>query len=224
MEEQLSFDLPALPALGREAFFVSPSNALALALLDQPGNWPNGKMALIGEPGSGKTHLTSVWAAQTGARVIAAADLPGSDIAALVQGPIAVEDIDTIAGQLEAETALFHLHNLAAAERHALLVSARLAPQQIAFALPDLASRLQAAQIATLEAPDDALLAAVLMKLFADRQINPAPGLVPFLVRRIDRSFAAAQALVEQLDRAALAEGKPMTRALASAVLNAQSD
>ncbi len=220
MNTQLSFDLPARAALGRDDFFISPSNALAVALIDTPDTWSNGRLLLIGPKGSGKTHLAHVWAAQSGAQIVAAKDLNETEVPDLLVGPVVIEDADQIAGQRDRETALFHLHNLAQAEGQALLITAHSAPQRWSLSLPDLASRLQAVQIAKLDAPDDTLLTALLMKLFADRQLNPAPDVIPFLSLRIDRSFAAAQQIVATLDRAALEAKRPMTRAFVSATLD----
>ena len=70
MAQQLSFDLPARPALGRDAFFVADSNALAVAAIDGWRDWAGGKLVLVGPAGSGKTHLSHVWAADTGANRI----------------------------------------------------------------------------------------------------------------------------------------------------------
>lgn len=219
MSEQLSFDLPARAALGRDDFFVTRSNALAVALIDAPQSWSNGKLLLIGPEGAGKTHLAHVWAAQSGAQIISARDLNEDAVPDLLRGPVVVEDVEQIAGQRTHEIALFHLHNLAGAEGKPLLLSARNAPQRWALTLPDLESRLQALQIAQLDAPDDTLLSAVMMKLFADRQLNPAPDVIPFLTKRIDRSFAAAQNIVTALDKAGLDAKRPLTRAFAAAVL-----
>jgi chromosomal replication initiation ATPase DnaA len=220
MSTQLSFDLPARTALGRDDFFISPSNALAVAMIDTPDTWSNGKLLLIGPKGSGKTHLAHVWAAQSGARIISALTLQEDDVPDLLRTPLVIEDIDQITKDHALETALFHLHNLAQAEGRALLLTAKFQPQHWGLTLPDLASRLQAIQTATLEAPDDTLLTAVLMKLFADRQLNPAPDVIPFLALRIDRSFAAAQQVVAALDKAALDAGRAITRAFASAALD----
>lgn len=219
MARQLTFDLPVRAALGRADFFVSPSNALALAALDAPGGWPAGKLMLIGPAGAGKSHLAQVWATTEAAEVIAATDL-----AARASPPqtraVVVEDADRIAGIAAAETALFHLHNLVLAEGGRLVITARTAPGRWPMVLPDLASRLQATATARLGPPDDALLAAVLAKLFADRQIRVPPSLIRWLVARMDRSFAAADALVASLDAAALAAGRPISLALARSVLD----
>lgn len=217
---QLTFDLPARPALGREDFFVSPANAQAVALIEGWHDWPARKLVLCGPKGAGKTHLAHVWAGLSGAQIIDADELESSDIAALAEGPVAIEDAAGIAGRPEAEEALFHLHNLVLAEGHALLVTAGSPPRRWGLALPDLASRMEAALLARLEAPDDALLAAVLAKLFADRQLAPSPDCVPYLARRIERTFEAAHTIVAEIDARALASGRRVTRALAAEVLD----
>ena len=218
MGEQLTFDLPVRPALGREDFFVSPANALAVATLDQPELWPNGKLLLIGPEGAGKTHLAMVFAARTGAQVIEAGDLAAADLpeaAALV-----IENADTAAGDPDAETALFHLHNHMTGRGGLLLLTAARAPRDWGLTLPDLQSRMEATATATLLPPDDALLGAVLVKLFADRQLQVAPGFIRWLVRRIDRSFATARAVVAALDAEALATKRPINSTLAATLLD----
>lgn len=218
MGEQLTFDLPVRPALGREDFFVSPANALAVTTLDQPELWPNGKLLLIGPEGAGKTHLAMVFAARTGAQVIEAGDLAAADLpeaAALV-----IENADTVAGDTAAETALFHLHNHMTGRGGLLLLTAARAPRDWGLTLPDLQSRMEATATATLLPPDDALLGAVLVKLFADRQLQVAPGFIRWLVRRIDRSFATARAVVAALDAEALATKRPINSTLAATLLD----
>lgn len=220
MAEQLSFELPRKTALGREDFFVSPSNALAVALIDAPGAWPGGRLVLSGPAGAGKTHLAHVWAAQTGARIVAATGLTDDRVPSLAQGPVAVEDVPGIAADHQAQTALFHLHNLVLAQGQPLLLTGRDAPHRWGLSLPDLQSRVCGAQHVALEPPDDALLAAVLTKLFSDRQIAPRPDVIPFLVRRIERSFQAAADIVDRLDRGTLAAGRTLTRPIAKRLLD----
>ena len=220
MAEQMTFELPVKTALGRDDFFVSPINALAVQMLENWPAWPNHKLALIGSKGAGKTHLVQVWATDTGATVLPARDLPKADIPALVDAPIAIEDIREIATDMPAQEALFHLHNLTQAHGTPLLLTADIAPNHWGLTLPDLQSRMTATTITTLPAPDDALLAAVLVKLFADRQITVQPDLIAYLLKRMDRSFDAAGRLVAALDKSALSKGKPITRKLAATVLD----
>ncbi len=221
MTRQLILDLPVRPALGRDDFFVSPANARALAVLDAPQSWPQGKLLLIGPPGAGKSHLAAVWAAKFGAAVVQARDLAEATVPGFArQAAIAVEDAQRIAGLPELETALFHLHNLCLASGGHLLLTAGQPVKAWGLQLADLTSRLQATAVARLEAPDDALLAAVLVKLFADRQVSVAPPLIAYLVARIERSFASARQLVAALDARALAQGRPINRSLAAEVLD----
>ncbi|THD75803.1 chromosomal replication initiator DnaA [Thalassobius vesicularis] len=216
---QLSFDLPVRPALGREAFFVSPANAMAVVMIENWDQWAGRKLALIGPSGAGKTHLAHVWAAASGARIVSARDLPDADIPDLARGPIAVEDIPDIAGDRTAEEALFHLHNLVLAEGHHLLVTADRPVLTWGLTLPDLLSRMQGTQSVTLQQPDDQLLTAVVAKMFGDRQLLPSPETIAYMVTHMDRSFDVARALVADIDRAALELKRPVTRTLAVEVL-----
>lgn len=214
MTGQLAFDLPRRTGLARADFFPSPANAAALAAVSAPHLWPQGRMILIGPAGSGKTHLAHLWAAEQDATLIAAADLGSADLAALAGGPVVVDDADRGAD----EAALFHLYNLMAG-RHPLLLTAKEPPRDWGLGLADLLSRMQATAITAIDAPDDALLAAVLVKLFTDRQIAVPPNLVAYLIPRMERSLHAAAGLVAGLDARALARGRPVTRALAAEYL-----
>ncbi len=220
MARQLSFDLPGRTALGREDFFVSPANATAVAMIENWQGWPARKLMLVAPHGAGKTHLTHVWAALSGATIVQARELTSADIPTLAANAVAVEDCDLIAGDKSAEAALFHLHNLALAEGQSLLFTASEAPAAWSLVLPDLASRLQATPSVHIEPPDDTLLGAVMMKLFADRQLSPTPATLPYLVKRIDRSFDSARQIVERLDTASLETRRAITPKLAGEVLD----
>ncbi len=220
MPQQLTFDLPVRTALGRDEFFIAPANAAALAALD--GEWAMNRLLLTGPKGCGKTHLASIWAAEQGGALISASDLPDRlpsflDIPDL---PIAIEDIDRLAGDPRGEEALFHIINARPAPAGRLLLTAGTLPPQCGFTLPDLVSRLMGTQGAAMDPPDDALLAAVFVKLFGDRQLTPDPKLIAYLLTRTERSFAGAQSLVAQLDRAALTSKKKLTADLARRVLD----
>lgn len=215
MIRQLVFDLPSPAAMTREDFFVAPSNALALQAVEHWESWPGRKLLLVGPDGAGKTHLARIWAVIANAVVLSAGELADADVAGLAGRAVAVEDADRIG---PAETQLFHLHNLVTTAG-ALLLTARTPPRDWGLGLPDLISRMQATPIAQLDAPDDALLSAVLVKLFTDRQVAVPANLIPYLVSRMPRSIGAARALVAALDARALALGRPITRALAGEIL-----
>lgn len=213
MPEQLHFDLPVRTARGRGDFVVAGPNALAVALVEG-AEWPAGRLLLIGPAGAGKTHLAQVWAESAGAQVLKATELSKDDVPDLAPGATVIEDADTAAGHDAFETALFHLMNLAQAEGGRLLVTAKSPPRDWPLALPDLKSRLGAVQIARIEPPDDALLAAVLLKHFNDRQLSPTPEAISWLLARLARRFDAIGETVAALDARSLAGKREINRAL----------
>ena len=212
---QLALALGHAESLAREDFLPGPSNAEAVALIERWPDWPGRVVALTGPEGSGKSHLAAIWANIAGARFISAHALEEADLpAALATGALVIEDIVPASG----ERALFHLMNLARADDASLLLTARIPPVQWPVGLPDLASRLRAVPTVAVAPPDDALLRAVLVKLFTDRQMKVDESLIAYLANRIERSFAGARAAVETLDREAMRRQRPLTRGLAAEV------
>lgn len=217
MPRQIPIDLPVIEATGRDAFFVSPANAAAVAQIDDSARWPSGRLLLTGPEGAGKSHLAAIWAADTGATALEAGSL--ASLAPPVPGAaLLLEDIHNLMGSREREEPLFHLLNRATAANARLLLTAR--EPLPAPALPDLATRLSATPRARLAEPDDALLTALLVKLFDDRQLAPTPKLLSFLLVHMERSAAAARRTVAALDRHQLAKGGKLTRKLAREVLD----
>jgi chromosomal replication initiation ATPase DnaA len=211
---QLALALDHAESLAREDFLAGPSNAAALSLIERWPDWPSRTMLLRGPEGSGKSHLAAIWARASGARMLSPRSLEGADVPiALATGALVLENLAE--GRFD-EAALFHLLNLAREERAYVLITARSAPSTWRIAVPDLASRLRALPVVALTAPDDALLRAVIVKLFADRQLAVDESLVAYLATRIERTFAAARAAVDALDREALRLKRPVTRALAA--------
>ena len=209
---QLTLDLPHRAALGAEDFLVSDCNIAAVKLIDSWPKWQEPAQLLIGPPSSGKTHLARVWQARSGARLLDAKMLDTKFIDDVREGtPLVIEDADRSAYD---ERALFHLLNLAREKRLFVLLSARCAPSRWNISLPDLASRLKAVPIVEIGAPDDALLRMVMLKHFADRQLDVDPKVLEFLALHIDRSLHAAAAAVEAVDRLALATGRKINRQL----------
>ena len=122
-------------------------------------------------------------------------------------------------GRVEDEEALLHLFNTAREGRGSILLTGNTPVSAWPLSLPDLKSRLQAAPNVRLAPPDDALLAAVLVKLFSDRQLEVEPSVLKYLLARMDRSFAAAGELVRRLDNASLAARRRITVPLARRVI-----
>ena len=214
---QLTLGLGLPPAMGREDFVVGDCNREALLAIDAWPNWSNGILFLAGPKGSGKTHLTRIWAEATGAPILSAAELSEHDWTRLVAaGSIAVEDIDTAS---VSASSLFHLVNEVRSHNGSLLVTAREPDPTRWTDLADLVSRLRSAHPALLHDPDDGFLEQVLVKLFADRQLGVTPALLEYLLRRTERSFAAVARVVDRIDQLALSTGRSPSRQLAAEVL-----
>lgn len=210
---QLALALDHAESYAREDFLAGPSNESAFGLIDAWPDWPSHAIAVIGPEGSGKTHLATIWAAAAGARVLSARTLGALDPrAALATGALVVED----ASAVDDEPALFHLINMAREEGAFLLFTARTAPSLWPVTVADVISRLRAMPVVTMQAPDDALLRGLIVKLAADRQLKLDESVVSYLSNHIERSFAAARAAVIALDGEALRQGRPPSRALAA--------
>jgi chromosomal replication initiation ATPase DnaA len=215
--EQLVFELPHRAAMGLEDFLVSESNAAAVALVDRWPDWPVGAAILVGPTGSGKTHLANVWQLRTAATSYPAPVLSREGVPAVAAaGAVIIEDIQTLVD----EAALFHLLNLVREQRLQVLLTTDTAPGDLCVGLPDLRSRLKALPMASIEAPDDALLRAVLVKLFADRQLSVEPHVIDYVLVRMERSMSAAERFVTEADRQALVRQRRVTRAIAATALD----
>ncbi len=208
--EQLPLDLPVRSAMNAAGFVVSDSNRDAVAWLDRWPDWPSGILAVYGPPGCGKTHLAHVWQARSAARFL--------EPSALEQLPL--QESLILDGIRLPEEHLFHLINHVRAQQTALLILDREPPARWAVRLPDLASRLASVPAVAVQPPDDTLLAAVLAKHFADRQVDVAPEVIAYLVKQIERSFTAAEIMARRLDREALARRAPISIKLARDVLS----
>ena len=214
---QLAFALPHAESLTRDNFLEGPANAAALALIERWPDWPNRVMLLAGEEGSGKSHLASIWAERSGARVISAHALTAAAVPnALATGALVVEDLKADGFD---ERALFHLMNLAREDAAFVLITARVPPSAFEVELRDLRSRLRAIPVVSLASPDDLLFRALIVKFCTDRQMAIDESLVGYLASRLERSYAAPRRAVELLDSEALRLGRPITRALAAEVL-----
>ncbi|RZJ01937.1 MAG: chromosomal replication initiator DnaA [Brevundimonas sp.] len=211
--DQMRLPLQSDGPAGR--FVVSDSNRAAVEAL---ADWPNligGAMALCGPAGCGKSRLAQMWAERIGAVALDGVEAAVVDPVDLEGRPVLLDramDVD--------DETLFHLINLAQAPGGALLLVSRPAPSAWHVDLPDLRSRLDAVISIPVEAPDDAVLEAMLEARFAERAIRPQKDVIPYLLRRIDRSAAAAEAVVDRLD----ALHRPVTRALAREVLEGEAD
>jgi DnaA regulatory inactivator Hda len=207
-------------AFGGEDFLVAPGNREAVAWIDRWPDWPAPVLVIHGPAGCGKTHLAQVFRARACARPLGADDLDAARPADLADGwpAFIVDDAEALL-DARREEAMFHLYNALAESGRHLLMAARHPPSQWRLRLPDLASRLQAGVAVAIGAPDDALIAALLVKLFADRQLRVEEAVIAFMVQRMERTFEAARRLVAAIDALALAERRNITVPLVRRVL-----
>ena len=215
---QLPLPLPHRAALGRDDFFVAPSNAEAVSAIDSWPRWAVPALVITGPAGSGKTHLCAVFSAASGAVICAAKNLHIDDVPRLAQAPaVIIEDADAASFD---ERALFHLYNMVSEQGGHLLITGRRPPRQWPVMLADLVSRLLAALHLQLGVPDDDLLNALIRKHLSDRQIRLRDeALVPYLISHIERSADAAKAVIAELDALALASGRRVGLKLARELL-----
>lgn len=216
MARQLVFDLTRTPCFDAEDFLVSEANAAAVAAVRAWRDWPGRTLLLIGPPGAGKSHLAAVWAGETGAIVLRDGRTPSPSLWDGGGRCVLLEDCDR-AGY--PEPAFFHAINLARETRGWLMMTARTPPTHWRVATPDLRSRLRLATLATIAPPDAELVKAVLLKLFADRQIDVDEDVVTYASRHCDQSLEAVAHFVSAIDEASLAAGRRITRPLAAKVL-----
>lgn len=227
MTEQLVLDLPQRVALARDAFLVADSNVEAVAMIDNFAANPHPVQWIYGPAGSGKTHLAAVLANHMDALSVAVLELTRAPQIADILAAGYAPDV-LIIDRLEELTAaqeevLFHLLNQARHGGVPLLLLSRVPAARLTIGLADLASRLKAIPAVALGLPDDALVAGLLGKLFADRQVRLEPRVMDYLVPRVDRDYAAMGHLVAAIDQTALAQKRAITVPLVAAVLERHS-
>ncbi len=223
---QLALDFPHRPSLGREDFLVSPCNQEAVALVEQWPNWPYFALCIYGPTGSGKTHLANVFANNVANLTnypyripfIRSEQLNIDKCHELFEQNrcLVVEDLQN----LQDEEALFHLYNMYRDEGGNILFTSNLAPARLSFQLPDLRSRMNIVPTAEIKRPDDELLSALLIKLFADRQIIPTPEIISYMLDNMLRSFEFARKLVTEVDNVSLRRKRAITIPVVKEALN----
>lgn len=210
---QLGLPLPYAPRYAAADFMAAESNEAARAWLARVEAWPERRLALWGEAGTGKTHLLHLWAEANGAALLA-----GSALGAPRSAPKRALAIDAADACADA-AALLHVLNGAAEAGCPVLLAGRLPPARWRVDLPDLASRLRAMPAVGIGPAEDELLRALLARLLAERQLAVPAAVQQWLLLRLPRAPGAVCEAVARLDVAALAAGGGITRELAGAEL-----
>ena len=222
-EGQLTLGFNHRQAFGGEDFLVAPPNLEAVRRLDSWPNWPGTVLVISGPAGSGKTHLAKVFQTMSQAYCVTSVDLLESHPSYyLGDAPAAIlEDADIISNEKSGnlQEAILHLHNYLNESGRQLLMTAKQPPARWGLILKDLSSRLNIAAQANIGAPDDALIAAVLVKQFQDRQLKIDEDVIFFVLSRMERSFEAARCIVHAIDKLALKEKRKITVPLVRKVL-----
>jgi len=219
--EQIPFDLGHRTALGRNDFLIAPNNQDAVAWIDLWPDWPAPCLVLYGPVASGETHLGAVWAEHSHAVSVKAGDIHEEKTRSLTEigAPIIIEDADCLIGNPQLERGLFHLYNIFKEEQRSMLLTMKEPPIRRDFIVPDLASRLRAAPCVAIREPDEQLIAALLVKLFNDRQIHISAEVLHYILPRIERSFEAVRDLVERTDHLAMAQKRKISIPLVRDIL-----
>ena len=208
---QIPFPLPHHPSYRTGDFVVGPANHAALGWLSSWPDWPlpYRGVNIYGPPSSGKTHLSRIFEAQTGAIRLTRLG-PQDDMSmyahAFIDDFDKLESIDSVS--------LLHFLNHVRTVSGTLLIFTTTPLARLACPLPDLASRLRTFTAQEIFSPDDSILKSILAKLFSDRQALVPDHILQYLVTRMDRHYLAAHQLVDKIDRAAWATKKPISLSL----------
>ena len=207
----LTFDHDA--ADGLEDFMPAPCNQEALAWLARWPDWPAPALVLHGPEGAGKTHLASIWAARS--RGLDLTSELGEVLGLDASRCYLLDPAEPIADEIK----LLQLYNRLREDGGHMLLTATRPVAQWTIGLPDLRSRLAAAPAVAIGPPEDQLLAALFLKLFDDRQLKVPEPVIRYLLTHMERSFASAHRLVDQLDHLSLERQRPITIPLARLAL-----
>lgn len=213
--------LPHREAMAEDDFLLADGNHEAVAWFSRWPDWPGSCLVVHGPAACGKTHLGQMWAARSGAQALRMEDLLTREADSLAAASPAsfLDDADAAAGDARREEALFHFYNHVVARKGWLLLTAKAAPAHWDVRLADLRSRLKSCPAVAVAAPDDALMAALLVKQFRDRQIAVGDDVIDYLVARLERTPEAVRRAVRELDSASLAARRRITVALAREII-----
>jgi DnaA family protein len=217
------------PADQRFSNYAGAADTVAW-LLDIAAGTQRGWTFLSGPASCGKTHLllaTAAAASERGARMVY---LPLGGARGRLRDwlthqedadLILLDGLDAVVGEREDEVALFDFHNRARATNAVVVYAARETPQLLTLVLPDLRSRLAQCTQLALAAPSEEERREVLRRRAEARGLQLDDAVLDYLFRRVDRDLGTLTALLDRLDRAALAAQRRLTVPFLRSVLDA---
>ncbi|HEY4265796.1 MAG TPA: hypothetical protein VGM72_10790 [Micropepsaceae bacterium] len=218
---QLALPFGVKSAHGRDDFIVAPCNEPAFQFIRRWPDWPSYAAALYGPPGCGKSHLAAIWRETAGAQIIDAYALRPENLDAQDSGTaLVIEDFDRAPPGETRDRALLALFER---PKGWLLLTARTRPAAWQSPIGDLASRFSALIGFAMWAPDDVLLAGLIAKHFADRQLEVPEAVIRRIVIQLERTPAAIAAFIARLDEKALGEKRAVTERLALELLESET-
>jgi chromosomal replication initiation ATPase DnaA len=179
--DQIALPLDWPESDGEARFIVSAANRDAFEHFRTWSLWPVRSTILTGPRRSGRTLLARNFVERVGGRLLDEADRRD-------------------------EEELFHAWNQAQDSGLPLVMIADAVPPAWQIDLPDLRTRLAVTPVATIRPPDDALFAALMELLFADRGLHIPREALRFMAERLPRDYWSAERAVEEVDRFAIAE------------------
>ena len=215
---QLAFDMSLNPVYRWENFYISESNEDAISLLQRWPNWDHRVQLIYGPKASGKTHMAHLWRHESRASFVDDSVLKLDYLEEYVeQNPfLIIDDADLV----QSHEGLLHLFNLVIEHQGYLLLTAASPPSTWTITLPDLMSRLQSIPKVHIQAPDDALMKAILIKRFSDLQLKVSENVLSYLMKHIHRSYESIHATTKVLSEKSLELRRNLTLPLVKSVLS----
>ena len=184
--DQIALPLDWPQAADDDRFLVSDANRAAYDHFRHWSLWPVAATILTGPRRSGRTLLARAFCARVGGQLIDQAERHD-------------------------EEELFHAWNAAQASKRPLVMIVDQVAPEWSIALPDLRTRLVVTPVARIAEPDDALFRGLVQLLFADRGLHIPGEALRFIAERVERSYYAAERIVEAIDRFAIADRARLT-------------